>query len=345
VRTSKLRLEVQDGQYWLADDGSAATGALPPPGGSNGLIGVIKGLAVILTGTQFGGIELTVESGDSDPGLHVDGWDDVVEVSFSCSDDAHQAGITSGGLGPDEFQDLIPGNSGTYRIRVHARGRDAGADRDVVDGAPVEEHRLQAWPAPPAREIVHKATDKYGSMLRDEETLDPDPRYPGGEHVELRVGQPITTPAWVMASFDGIDVHARGCRIKFRIVVDVSGMTSRQEKRARRAVDGHEGAVLPQHTGAGRLRVTAAFRNGTHVDSQASREPAPVRGPEISISYSSNYPVGDTQVAEESFWLWPLPPAEEFPLTLEWPAVGIPPTTITIDGAAVAAAASRVQAH
>ena len=50
-------------------------------------------------------------------------------------------------------------------------------------------------------------------------------------------------------------------------------------------------------------------------------------------------------MAEEGFWLWPLPPAESFTLTFEWPARGISPSTITIDGAAIAAAAGPFQPH
>jgi hypothetical protein len=49
-------------------------------------------------------------------------------------------------------------------------------------------------------------------------------------------------------------------------------------------------------------------------------------------------------VAEEGFWLWPSPPAEPFTLTFEWPAVGISPASITIDGAAIAAAARTISA-
>src|ERR1700729_4017714 len=42
---------------------------LPDPGGDNGLVAVAGGLAIVVTGTQFGNVGLTVATGDSDPGL------------------------------------------------------------------------------------------------------------------------------------------------------------------------------------------------------------------------------------------------------------------------------------
>jgi hypothetical protein len=337
------RLRVEDGQYWIADDDPGATFALPDPGGSNGLVGVVPGLAVVVTGTQFGDLGVSVQLGDREPELDISGWDEVVEVSFACGQAGHGLGITSGGMGPDELQALTPAGAGTYRIRAHVRGRDAGADADVVEGKPIEVHLLQIWPAPTATEVIHKVTDRYGQALRDAVTQGPDPRYPRGEHAELAASQVIAETSRATAVFQGVDVHANGCRFKFRIVVDVSGLAPRLEKRARRAVDGHEGAALPESTSSGRLRAVVHQSGGHTADSQTPRDLTPRAGPGISLSYSSNYPLGESQVAEESFWAWPLPPPEPFTLTLEWPAVCIPPTTVAIDGAAIRAAARSLR--
>lgn len=339
VRMISARLSIEDGQYWVTDGNPDADLALPDPGGDNGLVGVAAGLAIVVTGTQFGNMGLIVAAGDSDPGLNLSDWDDVVEVSLTSGQGGQGLGITSGGLGPDELQALTPGGTSTYRIRVYARGRDAGADHDVVTGKPVEEHLLQIRPAPYAEEIIHAATDRFGQVFRTGIAQGSDPRYPSGEHIELNVGQVIAETGRATVALEGIDVHASGCRFKLRVDVDVSGLTPRQEKRARRAVDGHEGAAMPESADAGRLRVTAHFSDGRSVDSGARLDPIPHSGPAISASYSSNYPLGGTQVAEESFWSWPLPPAEPFTLTLEWPAVGIPPATTIVDGAAITAAA------
>jgi hypothetical protein len=322
VRMISARLSIEDGQYWVTDDDPDAGLALPDPGGDNGLVGVAAGLAIVVTGTQFGNVGLIVATGDSDPGLDLGGWDDVVEVSVTSGQGGQGLGITSGGLGPDSLQALTAGGTGTYRIRVHARGRDVGADHDVVTGNPVEEHLLQIWPAPAASEVIHAATDRFGQAFRTGTAPGSDPRYPSGEHIELNGGHLIAETDRVRVALDGIDVHASGCRFKFRVVVDVSGLTPRQES-----------------AGSGRLRVTARFSDGRSVDSGARPDPIPSAGPAISASYSSNYPLGGTQVAEESFWSWPLPPAEPFTLTLEWPAVGLPPTTTIVDGAAIVAAA------
>jgi hypothetical protein len=333
------RLSVEDGQYWVTDGNPAAGLALPDPGGDNGLVAVAAGLAMVVTGTQFGNVGLIVATGDSDPGLNLGGWDDVVEVSLTSGQGGQGLGITSGGLGPDSLQALTAGGTGTYRIRVHARGRDAGADHDAVTGNPVEEHLLQIWPAPAAAALIHAATDRFGQAFRTGTAPGSDPRYPSGEHIELNVGQAIAQTDRARAALEGIDVHASGCRFKFRVVVDVSGLTPRQEKRARRAVNGHAGAAMPDSADSSRLRVTAHFGDGRGVDSGARPDPIPSAGPAISASYSSNYPLVGTQVAEESFWSWPLPPAEPFTLTLEWPAVGIPAAAAIVDGAAIIVAA------
>jgi hypothetical protein len=46
--------------------------------------------------------------------------------------------------------------------------------------------------------------------------------------------------------------------------------------------------------------------------------------------------------ARRKAWLWPLPPPEPFDLAIEWPALAVPVTRATIDGAAIVAAAEHV---
>ncbi|MEV6489563.1 hypothetical protein AB0M20_13200 [Actinoplanes sp. NPDC051633] len=52
---------------------------------------------------------------------------------------------------------LSPAGPGTYRVRIHARGRDAHYDQ-VVD-TPDEEYHLVSWPAPPTGSLIVRATD------------------------------------------------------------------------------------------------------------------------------------------------------------------------------------------
>ncbi|MFI0790923.1 hypothetical protein ACH4Q6_35710 [Streptomyces lydicus] len=56
--------------------------------------------------------------------------------------------------------------TGPYRVRVHARGRDQGQDLLIVEDDPVEEHLILVWPAPPTPETVHKLSDAYGALIR-----------------------------------------------------------------------------------------------------------------------------------------------------------------------------------
>lgn len=316
------RLHIEDGQYWISGNALDDEFSLPGPGGDNGLVGVVPGLAVVVTGTQFGNVTISVQAGESDPGLDTGPWDEVTEISLT----GQGLGITSGGQGPDEFQNLTPPGTSGHRVRVHARGRDAGAAQDVVDGAPVEEHLIQIWPAAPAPDTIRKSTDDLGAGFREAETE--DPRLPHGRYTVLDVGRTLTTTARAVVELLRIDVHRGGCEFTIKAVVDVSGMSAREEKRARRAVDGYSDP----------MRVVLRLRDGGVTEFSDDTGSLPRRGPAITPCRSSNYPDGSSQIAEEGFWAWPLPPAEPFELILEWPAVGIAPASITIDGAMIAAA-------
>ncbi|MDG5808583.1 hypothetical protein P9869_39250 [Streptomyces ossamyceticus] len=53
---------------------------------------------------------------------------------------------------------------GTYRLRVHARGRDTAIDLAPKDVT--EWYLIQAWPAPPQDPTVLCQTDSYGASVR-----------------------------------------------------------------------------------------------------------------------------------------------------------------------------------
>jgi hypothetical protein len=63
-----------------------------------------------------------------------------------------------------------PGQQRSYRLRVHARGRDHGRQVAIIDTAvgdePVEEHQILIWPAPPTPEERLKLTDTVGEQIR-----------------------------------------------------------------------------------------------------------------------------------------------------------------------------------
>jgi hypothetical protein len=334
-------MHIAEGQYEIGDWDPDREFGQPDPGGASGLVGVAPGVAVVITGTQFGNVSVGVQGGESYPGLDTALWDEVVEVSVVSGPGGQGLCVTSGGDGPEEFLQVTPPGAASYRVRVHARGRDLGADVDVVEDEPVEEHLVQIWPAAATPEVIHKTTDELGAGLREIEQ-GPEPRLPHGRYAMLDVHQPVTTTERATVELQRMYVRRAGCEFEFKISVDVSGMAVRQQKQARRAVDGYPDAIFPESTNSQPLRVTARLGHGRMAESSGELDNLPRTGPAISHQLRSSYPADSSQVREEGFWLWPLPPAEQFTLTLEWPAVGIPPASITVDGAMIARVAASL---
>ena len=320
--------------------GSGGLGAQVPDASATGLVGLVHGLAMVLTGTQFGHVAFSVQSGDSDPGLDAAPWDEVIEFSLATSPGSPGLGISAMDGGPDELTALTAPGPGSYRVRLHTRGRDAGADRDVVDGEPVEEHFLQVWPAAVSGTIIRKASDAFGRATRDADPQPgPDPRLPHGDSVTLDVNQLVARTGRATMTLESVAAHAGGCELMFRVVVDMAGLTPRQEKQARRAVDGYSRATTPDATGPGRLSVALAFSDGRTAAFSDDTGALPRGGPAVTDCATSSYPEGAAEVAEETFWAWPLPPAGPVTVFVEWPAIGIGPSSVTLDGAAIVAAA------
>jgi hypothetical protein len=85
---------------------------------------------------------------DTEPPLLQD-WEDVVEVSISVPQDAQPTWSTWAG---EESGPLaIP--HGTYRVRVNARGRDAGRDGEFAE-EPVDWYLIELWPAPSGPDAI-----------------------------------------------------------------------------------------------------------------------------------------------------------------------------------------------
>ncbi|PMR62161.1 hypothetical protein C1A38_05360 [Verrucosispora sp. ts21] len=103
------------------------------------------------------------------------GWNDVVEVSLS----APSGAVRAMALMADPPADLGPltvAGPGSYRLRVHVRGRDAVPDESV--SAPVEDYLLVAWPAPHEPERILRQTDAHGAEVRRVEAAVPSPPTP-----------------------------------------------------------------------------------------------------------------------------------------------------------------------
>jgi hypothetical protein len=153
------------------------------------------------------------------------------------------------------------------------------------------------------------------------------------------VNQLVTRTDRAVVTLERAEVHAGGLVLQFRIVVDVSGLAPRQEKQARRAVDGYPKAAAPDSTGRGRLTVTLGFSDGRTAPFSDDTGALPRSGPAVTDFRTSSYPEGPAEVAEEGLWAWPLPPAGPLTVTVEWPAAGIPAASITLDATAFRSAA------
>jgi hypothetical protein len=121
----------------------------------NGLVVSIPGGFVIRTGAEVSTTLVTVAEVDSEPSSVDDGWDDVVDVSFSASEDRVRL------VGSPAVMWLDA--AGDHRARVHARRRDVGVDEGHAGG---ETYKVLVWAAPLAPMQLLRATDRLGHRLR-----------------------------------------------------------------------------------------------------------------------------------------------------------------------------------
>jgi hypothetical protein len=110
----------------------------------NGLVGAADGRGVYLNlARRSGGSPVRIELFDAAPDFIAEDWEDVVEVSIRIPSHAEPRWSSwAGGSGGS-----LPIPPGAYRLRVCARGRDAGRAGEFADG-PVDFYLLQLWPAP-----------------------------------------------------------------------------------------------------------------------------------------------------------------------------------------------------
>ncbi|MEU4675253.1 hypothetical protein AB0F91_46800 [Amycolatopsis sp. NPDC023774] len=130
----------------------------------NGLVGSDFNGALILTGITDGPVTVTVQLLDTAPdSVELDDSDEVAEVSVESEDGeliAHDLAADP----PPEFPNLAHAGPGTYRLRVHARGRDIAPHLNIQE--PVENYLLSVWPAPEAPDVVYKQSDERGQEYR-----------------------------------------------------------------------------------------------------------------------------------------------------------------------------------
>ena len=166
--SQSMKLFVENGQFEIDPTEPYADESpdIQPPLGEpvNGLVAVTNNAAAIHTGIKKGNVHLGVCLFDTEPALEVDGWDEVIDTTFIS---------TTGYARIGSYEHVLDLNiahqgPGTYRLRLHARGRDSRPGVSLRrNSKPTAEHYLfHIWPAPAAPETVHKATDGVGHALR-----------------------------------------------------------------------------------------------------------------------------------------------------------------------------------
>jgi hypothetical protein len=153
-----------DTQFWLSEQGGISGLGLSDYTGTNGLVFAGDGYAVILTGINLGYATVTADFRQGEPPLDLDSWDEVVDVSARFLNGPATLSSPDVLGGRPEYPRLPPGS---YRLRVHARNRDAARAAVYAFEEPIEEFLISAWPAPSASETHHKQTDNVGKIGRE----------------------------------------------------------------------------------------------------------------------------------------------------------------------------------
>jgi hypothetical protein len=110
----------------------------------NGLVGAAHGNGVYVNlARRSGGSQVRVSIVDTAPPLS-EHHEDIVEVSVTIAEDADFRCET---WAAESVRSLGRVAAGTYRVRVSARGRDAGRDGEFDDGV-VDSYLIELWPAP-----------------------------------------------------------------------------------------------------------------------------------------------------------------------------------------------------
>jgi hypothetical protein len=122
----------------------------------NGLVGAADphGIYLVLA-RRSGGSQVRIELGGN-PVTDQETWEDVVEVSTRIPEGSSVRWATWAGEEGGELSALQPGD---YRVRVSARGRDAGAEGEFEDSI-VDYYLIEFWPAPLADDQVVRTTSQ-----------------------------------------------------------------------------------------------------------------------------------------------------------------------------------------
>ncbi|MEV5432702.1 hypothetical protein [Streptomyces sp. NPDC052701] len=133
-----------------------------------GLVSADGGAIEVTTGIHTGDVQVTVELHLQRPDL-ARGWEEIAEIS--CHSPSGEVLVTSFMDDPADLPSLASQGPGSYRLRVHACGRDRAVDQTTVAEV-VESYLIQSWPAAHQDALLLKATDVYGAQVRAQEADD-----------------------------------------------------------------------------------------------------------------------------------------------------------------------------
>jgi hypothetical protein len=154
VHVKQMDVKVNYHQAYLVDEGCSVGGFDfdNVPSHPVGIIRVEKGSALLTVGPQWGTVGFTVAVADRDPSADLDGYEDIVEISYESP--SGRVSLEEWGGGRAHILPSLPAGPGTYRLRYHARGMDEEDSLDAI----AEHYFLQIWPEPPCDPAVLKST-------------------------------------------------------------------------------------------------------------------------------------------------------------------------------------------
>jgi hypothetical protein len=126
-----------------------------------------------------------------------------------------------------------------------------------------------------------------------------------------------------------IQVYTSGCLLNLDVVARKSTAPRALALQLDSAFSGEESTSL---------HITLRYPDGVRVDSGKDHDCAPP-----SLSWFPGGVRGDASFTlyQMPLWLFPLPPPQDFLLTVEWPWAGIRSEPMRLDGATIAGAAAR----
>ncbi|WP_329560929.1 hypothetical protein OG711_26850 [Streptomyces uncialis] len=161
--SSATRVRVDYHQFLVLDEDGPVVDTDEVDASITGLVAVCDGQVEILTGIHSGSVHVTVSSHHHPPTHDPGPWEEISELSFPSPSGTLAVAALMHDL-DEELPPLTTAGPGTYRLRVHVRGRDTAVDLTPDD---VTEHYLiQCWPAEPTPPTIVRTGDTYGAHQR-----------------------------------------------------------------------------------------------------------------------------------------------------------------------------------